>query len=162
MSDTSKFADLKTRFLSAIVMVAVGATALWFGGWIFTLLIVAAVFAMHWEMGRMLTPCPCRRIGFLRNICDCVDLGPDHRQRDRTDRGDHHSNSAAAGLFSYGGYIGNAGILGHNDRRASFDPCAHGNRHDRNTMDHRAGRDHGYCRIFCWAYRGWSQVLACV
>lgn len=56
MSDTSKFADLKTRFLSAIVMVAVGATALWFGGWIFTLLIVAAVFAMHWEMGRMLTP----------------------------------------------------------------------------------------------------------
>ena len=32
MSDTSKFADLKTRFLSAIVMVAVGATALWFGG----------------------------------------------------------------------------------------------------------------------------------
>ena len=37
-------------------MVAVGATALWFGGWIFTLLIVAAVFAMHWEMGRMLTP----------------------------------------------------------------------------------------------------------
>ena len=56
MSDTSKFADLKTRFLSAVVMVAVGATALWFGGWIFTLLIVAAVFAMHWEMGRMLTP----------------------------------------------------------------------------------------------------------
>ena len=56
MSDTSKFADLKTRFLSAIVIVAVGATALWFGGWIFTLLIVAAVFAMHWEMGRMLTP----------------------------------------------------------------------------------------------------------
>ena len=56
MSDTSKFADLKTRFTSAIVMVAVGAIALWFGGWIFTLLIVAAVFAMHWEMGRMLTP----------------------------------------------------------------------------------------------------------
>ena len=56
MSDTSKFADLKDRFLSAIVMVAVGATALWFGGWIFTLLIVVAVFAMHWEMGRMLTP----------------------------------------------------------------------------------------------------------
>ena len=56
MSDTSKFADLKTRFMSAIVMVAVGAIALWFGGWIFTLLIVAAVFAMHWEMGLMLTP----------------------------------------------------------------------------------------------------------
>ncbi len=56
MSDTSKFADLKTRSVSAIVMVAVGASALWFGGWIFTLLIVAAVFAMHWEMGRMLTP----------------------------------------------------------------------------------------------------------
>ena len=56
MSDTSKFADFKTRSVSAIVMVAVGASALWFGGWIFTLLIVAAVFAMHWEMGRMLTP----------------------------------------------------------------------------------------------------------
>ena len=56
MSDRSKFADLKSRFLSAIVMLTVGATALWFGEWIFTLLIVAAVFAMHWEMGRMLTP----------------------------------------------------------------------------------------------------------
>jgi len=56
MSDTSKFADLKTRFLSAIAMVAIGATALWFGGWILTLLIVVVVFAMHWEMGRMLTP----------------------------------------------------------------------------------------------------------
>ena len=32
MSDTSKFADLKTRSLSAIVMVAVGATALWLAG----------------------------------------------------------------------------------------------------------------------------------
>ena len=55
MSDTSKFADLKTRFLSAIVMVAVGATH--FGlGMDIHLLIVAAVLAMHWEMGRMLTP----------------------------------------------------------------------------------------------------------
>ena len=56
MSGTSKFADLKTRFMSAVVMVAVGAITLWLGGWIFTLLIIAVVFAMHWEMGRMLTP----------------------------------------------------------------------------------------------------------
>ena len=56
MSETSKFADLQTRFMSAVVMVAVGAIMLWLGGWIFTLLIIAVVFAMHWEMGRMLTP----------------------------------------------------------------------------------------------------------
>lgn len=56
MSETLKFADLKARFLSAILLGAIGAIALWYGGWIFTLMIIAAVFAMHWEMGRMLTP----------------------------------------------------------------------------------------------------------
>lgn len=56
MSETSKFADLRTRFVSALVMLAVGGFAIWSGGWVFTVLIGAAVFAMHWELGRMLTP----------------------------------------------------------------------------------------------------------
>jgi len=56
MNTTTKFADLQARVISAICMLVIGAMALWLGGWVFTLLIVAAVAAMHWEMGRMLTP----------------------------------------------------------------------------------------------------------
>ena len=56
MNTMTKFADLRARVISAICMLVIGAMALWLGGWVFTLLIVAAVAAMHWEMGRMLTP----------------------------------------------------------------------------------------------------------
>ena len=41
--------DLGTRTLSAIVMVAVAGTALWFGGWVFTAFVVAVGLALIWE-----------------------------------------------------------------------------------------------------------------
>ncbi len=99
---------------------------------------------------------------FRCHICDCFDLGHDHRQRNGTGRGYHHRNPVAAGLFSYGGHIGDAGVLGHHDWRTSFDPSAHGNGYDRNTMDHRIGRDHGYCGLLCRTHCGGRKILACV
>ncbi len=47
-SPTTK-SDLGTRILSAIVMVAVAGTALWFGGWVFTAFVVAVGLGVLWE-----------------------------------------------------------------------------------------------------------------
>ncbi len=56
MSEGAKFADLQTRVTSAIIMLLIGGVAIWMGGYVFSAVIVCAVGAMHWELGRMLTP----------------------------------------------------------------------------------------------------------
>jgi len=48
-----RWADLGPRALSAIVMLALGGGAIWAGGGIFALLVVAATGAMMWELARM-------------------------------------------------------------------------------------------------------------
>ena len=53
MSDARQWQDLMPRVLSAIVMVAVGATVLWLGGWSFTLVACAVCGLMIWEAARM-------------------------------------------------------------------------------------------------------------
>ena len=45
--------DLRTRVLSAIVMVVVGAGAIWAGGLVFEIMVVLAGVAMLWELRRM-------------------------------------------------------------------------------------------------------------
>jgi phosphatidate cytidylyltransferase len=55
MSDP-RFADLRARVLSALVMVAVGLAALWLGGHVFAALVIALCGAMTWELYRMLQP----------------------------------------------------------------------------------------------------------
>jgi phosphatidate cytidylyltransferase len=45
--------DLKPRILSALVMLAIGAGAIWSGGLIFALLAVFVTGAMMWELSRM-------------------------------------------------------------------------------------------------------------
>lgn len=47
------WSDLRTRAVSAVVMLAVGALAIWAGGVVFAALVVAAVAAMLWEAWRM-------------------------------------------------------------------------------------------------------------
>lgn len=57
MSNTSvRWSDLRTRALSALVMVAVGATGVWLGGPIFTGLVLILTAAMLWELARMTAP----------------------------------------------------------------------------------------------------------
>lgn len=48
-----KKSDLGVRVLSAIVMVAVAGTALWLGGWFWTLFVVAVALGVLWEWVRL-------------------------------------------------------------------------------------------------------------
>lgn len=48
--------DLRTRVLSAVVMVAVGAVALTLGGAVWQVLVVAVTAAMIWELARITAP----------------------------------------------------------------------------------------------------------
>lgn len=53
---SANFADLRARVLSAVVMVAVGAAALWAGGHVFAALAVLVSGLMAWELYRMIVP----------------------------------------------------------------------------------------------------------
>ena len=55
MSET-RFADLRVRVLSALVMVAVGLGALWLGGHVFAALAIVLAGLMGWELYRMMVP----------------------------------------------------------------------------------------------------------
>lgn len=56
MSDAASFPDLKLRVISALVMAAVGAVAVYFGGLVFLLLLVICAGLMIWEVLRMMAP----------------------------------------------------------------------------------------------------------
>jgi phosphatidate cytidylyltransferase len=51
-----KWADLRTRILSAIVMVLVGAVEIWLGGTAFAALVVGLTSVMVWELAAMTAP----------------------------------------------------------------------------------------------------------
>ena len=53
MTDTPKKSDLPVRTASAIVMVAVAGTALWLGGWVWTLFVAAVALGVLWEWTRL-------------------------------------------------------------------------------------------------------------
>jgi phosphatidate cytidylyltransferase len=53
---SADFADLRTRTLSAVVMLALGAVALWAGGLVFAALAIAVTGLMAWELYRMVVP----------------------------------------------------------------------------------------------------------
>ncbi|MDZ4086133.1 MAG: phosphatidate cytidylyltransferase [Tabrizicola sp.] len=53
---SGRWADLRTRILSAIVMVAVGAVEIWLGGAAFAALVVALTGVMIWELATMTAP----------------------------------------------------------------------------------------------------------
>lgn len=54
MSVAGKFADLRLRVISALVMVIVGVAAIWAGGWVFLVLVSLAAGLMLWELVSML------------------------------------------------------------------------------------------------------------
>ena len=53
---SGKWSDLRTRILSAIVMVAVGAVEIWLGGLAFAVLVVVLTGVMIWELAMMTAP----------------------------------------------------------------------------------------------------------
>ncbi len=56
MSSAGRWSDLGVRVASAIVMLALGAAAIWYGGAVFVLLLAACCGLMAWELLRMLAP----------------------------------------------------------------------------------------------------------
>lgn len=55
-ASSGKWSDLRTRILSAIVMVAVGAVEIWLGGAAFAALVVVLTGVMIWELATMTAP----------------------------------------------------------------------------------------------------------
>lgn len=53
---SATFADLRPRLISALVMAAVGATALWAGGYVFAALVLVVTGLMAWELHRLTLP----------------------------------------------------------------------------------------------------------
>jgi phosphatidate cytidylyltransferase len=52
----AKWGDLRTRILSAIVMIAVGAAEIWLGGAAFAALVIVLTALMVWELATMTAP----------------------------------------------------------------------------------------------------------
>ena len=53
---SGKWADLRTRLLSAILMIAVGAVEIWLGGLAFSAMVVVLTGVMIWELATMTAP----------------------------------------------------------------------------------------------------------
>jgi phosphatidate cytidylyltransferase len=53
---SGRWSDLRTRILSAIVMIAVGAVEIWLGGMAFAALVVVLTGVMIWELATMTAP----------------------------------------------------------------------------------------------------------
>jgi phosphatidate cytidylyltransferase len=56
MTSSTAWADLPLRLASAVILLLVCGFALWSGDIVFTLLLTAILFVMHWELAHMLTP----------------------------------------------------------------------------------------------------------
>lgn len=52
----NRWADLRPRVLSAIVMTAIGVTAIWLGGAVFAALVILLTAVMIWELASMTAP----------------------------------------------------------------------------------------------------------
>jgi phosphatidate cytidylyltransferase len=52
----NRWADLRPRLISAVVLLAIGGVEVWLGGWPFLVFIMALVGAMIWELARLSRP----------------------------------------------------------------------------------------------------------
>ena len=55
-ADADRFADLRLRLVSALALLAMGAIAVWAGGWMFAAVTVLIAGAMTWELARLGNP----------------------------------------------------------------------------------------------------------
>ena len=56
MTDAAQWSDLRTRVISAVVLIAVGAAEIWLGGVTFAILVIVLTTAMIWELANMTAP----------------------------------------------------------------------------------------------------------
>ena len=65
LSPVPKKSDLGTRALSAVVMVAVAGTALWLGGWWWTVFVAAVALGVLWEWVQLASKLSSNRLAYL-------------------------------------------------------------------------------------------------
>lgn len=78
MSASLRWHDLRTRAISALVMLAIGAAEVWLGGLSFLVLISVLITLMVWELARLSDPAdPWRAYGLaaLAGLCLILDEG---------------------------------------------------------------------------------------
>ena len=56
MNQNSTWYDLRLRLISASILLFACGSCIYFGGYLFTLFIIALVGVIHWELGKMLSP----------------------------------------------------------------------------------------------------------
>ena len=56
MNKNSAWDDLWRRLISASILLFACGFCIYFGGYLFTLFIIALVGVIHWELGKMLSP----------------------------------------------------------------------------------------------------------
>ena len=56
MNKNSAWYDLRLRLISASILLFACSLCIYFGGYLFTLFIIALVGVIHWELGKMLSP----------------------------------------------------------------------------------------------------------
>ena len=65
LSPVPKKSDLSTRAASAVVMVAVAGTALWLGGWWWTVFVAAVALGVLWEWTQLVSKLSNNRLAYL-------------------------------------------------------------------------------------------------
>ncbi len=73
---SNRWADLRPRVISALVMASVGAVEIWLGGWTFSALVVVLTALMLWELAAMTQPLARNALimGALGGLCLGVTL----------------------------------------------------------------------------------------
>ena len=56
MNTNSNWYDLRLRMVSASCLLFISAFCIYFGNYLFTILIISLIGVMHWELGKMLSP----------------------------------------------------------------------------------------------------------
>lgn len=69
----AKWSDLKARVLSSIVMLVVAITSVFLGKGVFAGLLFILVGAMHWELGRMMSPLS-RQAQWFSAVCAVITM----------------------------------------------------------------------------------------
>ena len=62
--ENSNWHDLQLRLISASLLLVASALCIFFGGYLFTFLIIALIGVMHWELGKMLSPLSAQAMWF--------------------------------------------------------------------------------------------------
>ena len=68
MSNLNEWNDLRSRFISGLILLFVSSFCIYVGGYFFTLFMILLVGVMHWELGKMLSPISTQAMWFSAGL----------------------------------------------------------------------------------------------